>query len=622
MNTHDKKEPAMPEYQWTPENVEWPAYTETDENQYRREPDAVSTAAAVVFGIQNLFPWQRLVIANILDAAEAARTPVAEKPGFRPQSEPEEIEDCIDEDGILRGKQIVLLPTGAGKSLCFQIPALFLDGPTLVVYPLLALMNDQLRRIQNASTFPSEYNQDPEMQTALSVPGMPPPAIFRGGQTTEERMAQYHRLDGSDGQPPAKLIIVNPEILSVKNVLERIASRPIAHLVIDEAHCVSEWGDSFRPSYLELAKVIQKLKTPVVTAFTATASPAVLDRIAEILFSGKAHIVRGESDRPNIRYSVYRCTAKNPALIREVSRHARPMVIFCSTRNGAERTAHLLRTTFNDTDIRFYHAGLQPDEKIKIETWFHSHKRAILCATCAWGMGVDKSDVRTVIHRDAPPTAEAYVQEAGRAGRDGHRSEAILLWSDADKIRIQHMPEQQKIRAQVLIRFAESGECRRKILLETLGDPRVSEDAPGGKELACSGCDICDGTALPYVADAELVCNYLKKNPRCFSSEELAGNLCECGNRISMKKNGYAEWSPADFVNIIQILNRQGLIRQLHHGPWKGKLTISPEQHRRQIRFPPVYSLPHRFPHQPVVVQQQEQLSGEFFSDAAVVSDN
>lgn len=333
------------------------------------DQDAVSMAAKKTFGISYLYPWQRLVIANILDAAEAAAT--ASESGSetvtrgvaRSPSDPES--PFIDEDGALRGRQIILLPTGAGKSLCFQVPALFLPGPTLVIYPLLALMGDQLRRMTEASL---------------------DPVLFRGGQSPEDRENCFRRLEGRDGKPPARLIIANPEVLAGNALLDRIAARKISHLAIDEAHCVSEWGDTFRPAYLDLKRIIEKLNPPAVTAFTATASPAVLERTAEALFGGKAHIVRGDFDRSNIVYEVQRCYAKDAALIREAVRRKRPMVIFCATRGGTEKTARLLRAVLDDTDIRYYHAGMQKEEKLAVEAWFHGHERAILCCTCAWGL--------------------------------------------------------------------------------------------------------------------------------------------------------------------------------------------------------------------------------------------
>ena len=197
--------------------------------------DEATLAAQKSFGIKFLFPWQRLVIANILDSSGA------ENKDF-------EIDGQINEnDGVCRGKQIVLLPTGAGKSLCFLTPALLLDGPTLVMYPLLALMADQQRRMQEGS---------------LSC------VVFKGGQTQEEREENFRKIEC--GQ--ARVILANPEVLQNEKIICRLKKCGIAHIAIDEAHCVSEWGDSFRPAYLTLGKIIKELGVKTVTAFTATAS--------------------------------------------------------------------------------------------------------------------------------------------------------------------------------------------------------------------------------------------------------------------------------------------------------------------------------------------------------------
>jgi ATP-dependent DNA helicase RecQ len=530
---------------------------ETEGRALRDFDDPVTLCARKTFGIEYIFPWQRLVIANIMDAVAAnlalAKLANGTNRNDTPRVPGEAGDELHDEDGTLRGRQIVLLPTGSGKSLCFQIPALLLEKPTLVVFPLLALQGDQLRRLNDGGI---------------------EPAFFRGGQSREEREAQFALLEGRDGKLPAKLIIANPEILTAtESVLSRIASRGISHLAIDEAHCVSEWGDSFRPSYLELGKIIERLDPPAVTAFTATASPPVLKRVAEVLYGGAAHLVRGESDRPNIEYSTYRCRAKDAALIRVASRNERPMVVFCATRGGTERAARLLREAFNDTDIKFYHAGLQKDEKLAVESWFHGHPRAILCCTCAWGMGVDKKNIRTVIHRDSPPTAESYIQEAGRGGRDGNTAKAILLWSPDDRRRLLRQAG-DKSRASALIRFAESGRCRREVLLEALGDPKAGPDAPNGERIACSGCDVCDGSAVHEERDAGIVLDCVKKNSHAFTREELAERLCKTGNGISLAASGHLEWKRTDFIGIVDSLVKEGRLREIERWLFKHKIAV------------------------------------------------
>ena len=555
-------------YRWddTPDDLYCPFVCETDNPEYSLEKteDAVAVCAKNVFGIPSLYPWQRLAIANILDAVHAvearieaeqtelknkdeedsgkdAKTKLLQK--ITSNTEEEKITSLYDEDGIMRGRQIILLPTGAGKSLCFQVPALLLDGPTVIIYPLLALMSDQFRRMAEGGL---------------------EPVIFKGGQTKEEREAQLARMEGSDGKPPAKLIIANPEVLSAGTLIDRIAACNVVHLAIDEAHCVTEWGDSFRPGYLELTNIIKKLHPFAVSAFTATASPPVLQRIAEILFEGRAHLVRGESDRTNIIYFVKHCRVKNPALLEEVKKRKRPMVIFCSSRKGTEQTASFLRLRLNDENIRFYHAGLEREEKAETEKWFHEHKSGILICTCAWGMGVDKKDVKTVIHMDPSPTAEAYIQEAGRGGRDGSIAEAVLLWSPADKKRIELLPEKQRLRAGVLKDFAESGKCRRAVLLKALGETRAEASNPDEEVIACSGCDICNKTAVQYPEDEKLFIKLIKANKRIFTQNEAI-------DFFSSKKKF---WEAGDVKRLSAELLEEGLIKKLKTPLWKDKLSV------------------------------------------------
>lgn len=525
--------------------------------------DPLQESARREFGIPYLFPWQRLVIANILDAVDAEERFRA---GAIPSGDPDG--EVHDEDGVHRGRQIVLLPTGAGKSLCFQLPALHLAGPTLVIYPLLALMSDQLRRMNGS---------------ALD------PALFRGSQTTEERAAQFRRLDGTDGKKPARLIIANPEVLSGGTVLSRIAARRISHIAIDEAHCVSEWGDTFRPAYLELGRIIERVNAPAVTAFTATASPPVLSRIARVLFSGSAHLVRGDTDRPNIRYHVRQCRAKFPALAMEVCRRNRPLVVFCATRGGTERTARYLRETLHDKDIRFYHAGLLKEEKSGTESWFHGQDRGILCTTCAWGMGVDKRNIRTVIHRDPPPTAEAYIQEAGRAGRDGNPADAVLLWSPEDSLRIGRLGEPARSRSGILARFAQSTTCRREILLAALGDPKAGPDAPEGERIACAGCDVCEGTAKNETGDEELVTKFIARNSRCHTPRQAATILAEAGNRHARTRYGIPVWKNSDFTDIIREMEKRGILAQSDFFMTRGKLFVLPGFIPHQDQHPPLH---------------------------------
>ena len=508
-----------------------------------KSDDYVTQTAYDSFGIKYLYPWQRLVIANILEAYEC-------------QKHKDEFQE-FDDDSFCKGRQIVLLPTGAGKSLCFQIPALLLDGPTLIIYPLLALMSDQQRRMEEGSL--------------RSV-------TFRGGQSEEERRENFRKL--KDG---ARIILANPEVLQSEELLQQLCKAGIRHIAIDEAHCVSEWGDSFRPAYLGLGKVIQSINPPMITAFTATASPKVLERVAEILFNGEAHVVRSDSDRQNIHYFVRYASAKKKEALILAKTEKRPMIIFCGTRDKAEDMAQELNVCFGSGTSRFYHAGLEKSEKEETEKWFYESKDGVLCATCAYGMGVDKKDIKTVVHIEASPTAEAYIQEAGRGGRDGSVAKAILIWSLEDSLN--YSVYEKGSREAAMREFAETTDCRRQVLL----------DALGAEQTVCSGCDLCNaradagGNKEPedlkrklnrrsmsrnrQVADWEETYSFIKKARNSYSEQELEKELFERLNRRSLKILGVKTWTHGEVVEVVKQLKDSGKI-EMDNFLWKGKFRI------------------------------------------------
>ncbi len=489
--------------------------------------DSVIQAAYENFGIKYLYPWQRMVISNILEAYEFQKS-------LENLSEEEKKKlDEENKDSFCKGRQIVLLPTGAGKSLCFQIPALIFDAPTLVIYPLLALMTDQQRRMEDG---------------ALGC------VLFRGGQTQEIWEDNFKKLDQG-----AKIIIANPEILQNDRLLLRLKKYKIRHIAIDEVHCVEAWGDTFRPAYLELPKAINTLRPPVITAFTATASPQVLNRIAEVLFNGEAHIVRSESDRQNIHYFVHKAAAKKKEAIKLALTEEHPMIIFCGTRNKAEDMSRELNLLYNRKISQFYHAGLEREEKDEVEKWFFESKEGILCATCAYGMGVDKKDIKTVVHLEASETAEAYTQEAGRGGRDGSVAKAILIWSLEDSIKYSSFPKDS--RQASMKKFAETSECRRQVLL----------DALGAEQAVCSGCDNCNNEK--YDSDIEEGFKLIKKNRHFYDMETGSTKLFEKMNRMFLDKFGLKFWNNRDSKEVFLQLKKAGWIKE--SGPlWKNKFKV------------------------------------------------
>ena len=433
-------------------------------------------------------------------------------------------------------RQIVLLPTGAGKSLCFLTPALLLPGPTLVLYPLLALMSDQKRRMDE---------------------GKMKSVVFRGGQTEEEREENFLAI--KDG---AKIILANPEVLQNENLVKRLSKCNICHIAIDEAHCVWEWGSTFRPAYLTLGKIIKALNVKVVTAFTATASPLVLEKISQVLFDGNAHIVRSDGDRPNIHYNVINTYAKKKEVFRLAVTEKKPLIVFCGTRKKSEDMARQLSQFYGSDKVKFYHAGMEREEKDAVEKWFYPKEDAILCCTCAFGMGVDKKDIRTVIHLEASPTAEAYIQEAGRGGRDGSVANAILLWSPSDREKFLKFPEDSRER--VLMNYAESKTCRREVLLNALGDQLTY----------CDGCDVCQrGGPAPFAKDGEYLLKFLSKHKKLFKRERLEAEIQNAFNEKDLpffKKN---IWEDSDIREMINQLERENKIYACKW-PWRKLYSV------------------------------------------------
>jgi ATP-dependent DNA helicase RecQ len=505
--------------------------------------DPLGDRVQELFGLPYLFPYQRLVISNILEAAGLS-----------------------GEDRDAPGCQIVILPTGAGKSLCFQFPAMLLGGPTLVLYPILSLMADQERRLQERGF---------------------EPVLLRGGQPEAERRRIWENLRSGK----SRCIIANPEVLLSPRVMDKLGGLGIAHVVVDEAHCVSEWGESFRPSYLRIAEIIAACetggtpagKTPprlLVTAFTATASAPVLEKIQSYIFGGRgAHRIIGNPDRANISYVAQGCVLRNMAVRDLIARNDLPAIVFCSSRGGTERLARYLRESFAggplEGEIRFYHAGLSREEKTAVEQWFFGNPRGVLTATCAYGMGVDKADIRTVIHRDCPPSVEAYLQESGRAGRDGKPSQAYLLWGPADDRQMERARDPgNRRRLRDLLDYARNTtDCRREALLALLDYQGSGEHPPE----RC--CDVCDGKARRGLREETGLLPFFKRNRRVYSLTEAAEYL---------ETLEQPRWSAGEAKQALEALVRAGKLRILKDPLWKGKITLpsNPVRYPRESPHP------------------------------------
>ena len=325
-------------------------------------------------------------------------------------------------DALLSGRDVMaVMPTGAGKSVCYQVPALLLPGITIVVSPLVSLMRDQV--------------------TALVQMGVPA-AYLNSSLTFRQYLLALDRAKAGR----YKIIYVAPERLETEGFRAFAETADISLVAVDEAHCISQWGQDFRPSYLNIPAFVNSLpKRPPVGAFTATATPDVRGDILKLLELKAPLSVTTGFDRENLYFEVRQPSGKRAALLELVrSRPGKCGIVYCATRKTVEEVCGFLQ----DEGIAAtrYHAGLEAEERLKNQEDFLYDRAAVMVATNAFGMGIDKSDVRYVIHYNMPKDMESYYQEAGRAGRDGAPSSCILLYSSQDVRTAQYLIEHSEPR--------------------------------------------------------------------------------------------------------------------------------------------------------------------------------
>ncbi len=367
---------------------------------------------------------------------------------------------------------IALLPTGGGKSLCYQLPALTRAGLTLVISPLIALMKDQVDSLTEAGIA----------------------ATFLNSSLTAEEGSQRWR-DLHAGR--YKLLYLSPERLMLDGMFETLAAWNVEQIAVDEAHCVSEWGHDFRPEYRQIALLRQRLPEVPFIALTATATPRVRADIAQHLALRDPEIFVASFDRPNLSYRILPRHKPAKQIADIVGAHPEESgIVYCMTRSRTEEVAAEL--VAEGVPALAYHAGLSAEDRAERQDRFLKDDVSVMVATIAFGMGVDKPDVRFVIHHDLPKNIESYYQETGRAGRDGAPSECVLLYSPGDAAKLQHfisqMSDEQEQRVArehltKLLRFCESGSCRRVALLEYFGEAYAHGD--GSRRSACGACDNC-----------------------------------------------------------------------------------------------------------------------------------
>jgi ATP-dependent DNA helicase RecQ len=395
--------------------------------------------------------------------------------------------------------------------------------------------------------------------------------VLRGGQPPALREALYTQIK----KGKVKIVFATPEVLLNEKVFGRLKSLPLSQLVLDEAHCVSEWGESFRPAYLSLGEKIQHWDIPLITAFTATASSYVISRLQKIIFDMRpVQVVKDIPDRPNIFYKFIPALSKAKVLTELCQKEKKPLVIFSRSRTAVEQYAKLLNRRFPNMDIFFYHAGLDKEEREKIEKWFFTSDAGILVSTSAYGMGVDKADIRTVIHADVPPSVEAYLQESGRAGRDGKPARAFVLFSIKDLNFSDLLKEDFKKRRflRILACISRPGRCRRQALLDCLGS----------KLEYCSGCDFCRKEVMEKPDEEDKILAFLRRWSRRFTLREsiqvLKGeNSCEAQEKSLYLVQGFgilSAWEKEDINEALYSLWEAKKITIPRRGFFKHRIRI------------------------------------------------
>jgi len=374
-------------------------------------------------------------------------------------------------DAALDGKDaLVVLPTGGGKSLCYQLPPLVLDRVTIVVSPLIALMQDQVDglRLNGVPAAASHSNLDAEGRRRLNE-------LIKSGEL--------------------RILFVAPERLFVPEYLQYLQTLDVAAIAIDEAHCISQWGHDFRPEYRRLSELRQHFPGVAVHAYTATATPRVRQDIKDQLALEDCVELVGTFDRPELTYRVLPRQGLIDQVVEGIGRHEKAAtIVYCISRKDTETLAKQLKS--RKIAAEAYHAGLAAGERTRISADFRAERCNVVCATVAFGMGIDRSDVRLVVHAAMPKSIEHYQQETGRAGRDGLPSECLLLYSGADGQKWRMIMERaagehgdrEALQGQLgllnhMQRFAGRARCRHRALSEYFGQKYEEEN--------CGACDVC-----------------------------------------------------------------------------------------------------------------------------------
>ncbi len=453
---------------------------------------------------------------------------------------------------IFAGENILaVMPTGSGKSLCYQLPAMVRPGLTVVVSPLIALMRDQVQQLRSRGVAAAALN---------SVNTAGDNAFIEAGL----RRGRY------------RLVYVAPERLARSDTQALLRESGANVLAIDEAHCVSQWGHDFRPEYADLAHVAKSIAgastgSIQLVAVTATADAPTRADIVRKLFPSEPHLFIRSFDRPNIHLSMRRKGDVAHQIEAMIARHrGRSGIVYCASRKGAEKLS--ARLSANGVAALPYHAGLAPEIRSAHQDEFLRCDGVVIVATIAFGMGIDKPDVRFVCHADLPQSIEAYYQEIGRAGRDGSSAEALTLFGDADILLRERQiaegdapPERKRVerrKLNALLALCETPRCRRQTLLAAFGEASKP----------CGNCDICDG-AWPFfngVVAAQKVMSAIHRTSGRFFSGHVA-NLLIGNATAAIKRHGHdllptfgvgKEFKPSEWRSIFRQLHAADLIMQ------------------------------------------------------------
>ncbi len=440
---------------------------------------------------------------------------------FRPGQE-------ILTEAILSGKDVLgVMPTGAGKSLCYQLPALLLPGITLVVSPLISLMKDQVQSLNQAGIH----------------------AAYINSSLTENQIIKALRL-ASAGR--YKIIYVAPERLESSSFLAFASQAEISMLTVDEAHCISQWGQDFRPSYLKIVQFIRRLrKRPVISAFTATATENVREDIICVLGLHHPEVLITGFDRKNLYFGVETPRKKDDFVLEYIKEHENESgIIYCATRKNVDKLYEKLR--IQGISVTKYHAGLDNEERKNNQEDFIYDRLPVMIATNAFGMGIDKSNVRFVLHYNMPQSPENYYQEAGRAGRDGERAECILLYSPQDvminRFLLENKEENPDYTQEEWLAVRERDEerlrsmnyycltknCLREYILRYFGE--------GGKG-ACGNCSNClkEFETMDVTEKARKIIACVREMRGRYGINVVAGTLLG-GNQAKLREYGVAAY--------------------------------------------------------------------------------